>query len=61
MLSGVLDVSLAWLLEGEDEVALSTPSPSLNELREDLERVERRLSELSTMVSAALARLDEIN
>ena len=61
MLAGLLDVSLAWLLEGEDDIALSTPSASLGELREDLERVERRLSELTTMVAAARARLNEIN
>ena len=61
MLSGVLDVSLAWLLEGEEDVALSAPSASLNELREDLDRIERRLSEVSTMVAAARARLVEID
>ena len=61
MLSGVLDVSLAWLLEGEEDVALSAPSASFNELREDLDRIERRLSEVSTMVAAARARLEEID
>ncbi len=61
MLAGVLDVTFAWLLGGQDEPSLSSPAASLGELRDDLERVERRLSELVAVVAAARTRLAEIS
>ena len=57
MLSGVLDVSMAWLLEGREPPATQTVPTELAEARRELDQIALSLEELMQTVNSARERL----
>lgn len=57
MLSGVLDVSMAWLLEGREPPTTNTVPTELAEARRELDQVALALEELMQTVNSARERL----
>ncbi len=59
-LSGILDVTLPWLLDGRDDGSLTPRLPSLSDLRRDLDGIAHAISKLASAVETAREHLSEL-
>ena len=56
-LAGMLDVSVPWLLSGRGEGGPGLAAPTIDGLRDDVERLALQVSDLSQSVETLRARL----